>query len=158
MSDDEAESGGASAALVFSGDAYDAVLDHARDGAPEEVCGVLGGTGGGEEGGGSAADGPRRVETALPVENVAEMRRTRYELDPAEQLDRIESIEADGGDVVGFYHSHPKGPSEPSPTDRAEATWPGASYVVVDLRDERVGAWRWTGEEFRREAVRVERD
>ncbi|NHN48184.1 M67 family metallopeptidase [Halostella sp. JP-L12] len=156
MTDDWAASGDATDDLVFSGGAYDRVLDHARDGAPLEICGVLGGTTGGS--GGESDAGERRVETALPVENVADRPRTRYELDPAEQLERIEAIEDGGGEVVGFYHSHPTGPAGPSATDRAQATWPGASYVIVDLRDERVGAWRWTGEAFREEAVRVERD
>lgn len=156
MTDDSVRSGAATADLVFAADAYERLLDHARDGAPAEVCGVLGGTTD-EEGDGSDA-GERRVDAALPVENVAERPRTRYELDAAEQLERIEAIEGEGSEVVGFYHSHPTGPAKPSATDRAQATWPGASYVIVDLRDERVGAWRWTGESFREEAVRVERD
>ena len=156
MTDDAAASGDATADLVLSGDAYERLLDHARAGAPEEVCGVLGGTTGGEDR--SSDTGERRVETALPVENVADRPRTRYELDPAEQLERIEAIEDEGREVVGFYHSHPTGPSGPSATDRAQATWPGASYVIVDLRDERVGAWRWTGDAFEAETVRVDRD
>ena len=156
MSDDSVESGAATADLVFSPDAYERMLDHARDGAPAECCGVLGGTTGEDENEDDA--GERRVAAAHPVENVADRPRTRYELDPAEQLERIEVIECDGGEVVGFYHSHPTGPAGPSATDRAQATWPGASYVIVDLRDERVGSWRWTGEAFETETVRVDRD
>jgi proteasome lid subunit RPN8/RPN11 len=148
-------SDGSNADLVFARAAYDAVLDHARDGAPEEICGVLGGTTG--EGGEGNGGGRRRVDTALPIENVADLRRTRYELDPAEQLERFEAIEDDGGEVVGFYHSHPTGPSGPSATDEAQATWPGASYVIVDVSgDPSLGSWRWTGERFEEETVRVE--
>jgi proteasome lid subunit RPN8/RPN11 len=152
-------SDGSNADLVFARAAYDDVLDHAREGSPAEVCGVLGGVTGGEErgDGGESGANRRRVETARPVENVAELRRTRYELDPAEQLEHIEAIEADGREVVGFYHSHPNGPSGPSATDEAQATWPGASYVIVDRSgDPSVGSWRWTGERFEEESVRVE--
>jgi len=142
--------------LTLSRAAYDRVVEHARDGAPEEVCGVLGGP---EEGdGGAPNDGGRRVTTALPVANVADDPRSRYELDPEEQLRRIEAIEDGGGSVVGFYHSHPRGPAGPSETDRALATWPGTSYVIVSLAGDEpaVGSWRWTGERFAAEPVAVE--
>jgi proteasome lid subunit RPN8/RPN11 len=138
--------------LTLSRTAYDRVVEHAREGSPEEVCGVLGG---------STASGerkPRRAHTALPVANVAADPRTRYELDPSEQLRRIEAVEDAGDAVVGFYHSHPRGPAGPSETDRALATWPGTSYVIVSLGgvDPEVGSWRWTGERFVAERVTIE--
>lgn len=120
--------------LSFSRGAYDSLLAHAREGAPEEVCGVLGG----EE---STVTATRRVR------NVADTPRTRYELDPEEQLAAIEAVESDG-ELIGFYHSHPEGPPEPSATDRARASWADAYYAIVSLPDESVRAWYWTGEEF----------
>jgi len=73
---------------------------------------------------------------------------------PAEAIELIEGVEAEG-DLVGFYHSHPAGPPEPSETDAARAAWPGASYVIVALGGEPcVGAWRWTdGDGFEAETV-----
>jgi proteasome lid subunit RPN8/RPN11 len=132
--------------LTLARDTYDALVDHALSGAPEEVCGVLGGTHGEET---------SRATTHRRVENVAETPRTRYALDPAEQLHAIEDLEDGGLETVGFYHSHPDGPSGPSETDAATATWPGVSYVIVVLDGSHpyVGSWRWTGEEFRQEAV-----
>lgn len=132
--------------------AYEAVVDAARDGAPAEVCGVLAGEHGDEE--------SRAVE-AHPTTNVADEPRTRYELDPEEQLQVIEAVEDRDLDVVGFYHSHPAGPPRPSGTDVAQATWSGYSYVVCSLAgDVRVGSWRWDREagSFEREAVVVEDD
>jgi proteasome lid subunit RPN8/RPN11 len=124
----------------------EAIVEHAREGAPEEVCGVLGGRRGEE----SAATTSRRAE------NVAVTPRTRYELDPAEQLRLMDDIENGGDDVVGFYHSHPAGPAGPSETDAAQATWTGYSYVIVDLsREPSVGSWRWTGERFEEERFEV---
>ncbi|WP_254546384.1 desampylase [Halomarina pelagica] len=132
--------------LVVPRTVRDALLAHARDGAPEEVCGVLGGV----------EDGERaRVTDHRRVPNVAATPETRYELDPAEQLTAMGAIEEAGGAVVGFYHSHPRGPPRPSATDRAEATWAGARYVIVVPGEESVGCWRWTGEDFEREDVRV---
>jgi proteasome lid subunit RPN8/RPN11 len=129
---------------------YDAIVDHASEGAPEEVCGVLGGDYGEER---------TRVESAHRAENAAETPKTEYEIDPEEQLALIETIEDDGGEVAGFYHSHPAGPTQPSATDAARATWPGVSYciVVLDGRHPYVGSWRWNddSETFEQEVVRV---
>jgi proteasome lid subunit RPN8/RPN11 len=139
----------------------DAILDHAREGAPREVCGVLGGTRGGwpTEDRGDDRDGHTHASTALRAENVAEQPRSRYELDPAEQLRLMEEIEEGGEAVVGFYHSHPSGPEGPSATDAAQAAWEGYSYVICSLAvAPSVGSWRWTGEGFEREEVVVDTD
>jgi proteasome lid subunit RPN8/RPN11 len=121
--------------LVLARDVYDAIVDHAREGAPAEVCGVLGGEGGEHA----------RADTVLRAENVAATPRTEYAIDPAEQFDLMEHIEDRGESVVGFYHSHPAGPPRPSETDAERATWPDYSYViaVLDGRHPYVGAWRW---------------
>lgn len=135
--------------IEFDRAGYDAVVDHAREGTPYEICGVLGGEYGEER---------SRVESVRRAENVAESPETRYYIDPEEQLELIEEVEVGGGDVVGFYHSHPAGPTEPSETDADRATWPRLSYVIVALDGEPfVGAWRWNGEDerFEQETVRV---
>lgn len=136
---------------------YEACVAHAREGAPAEVCGILAGSRGAtapaEEGTGTGETPERgrdRVTRVLRATNVADSPRTRYELDPAEQLDLMREVEDAGDEVVGFYHSHPGGPAEPSPTDERLATWEGYLYLVVSLAGDEpaVGAWRWTGEAF----------
>jgi proteasome lid subunit RPN8/RPN11 len=125
---------------------YDAVIDHAREGRPREVCGVLGGE----------AGDPALARTHRRAENAAADPRREYRIDPGEQLALLEAVET-AGDVVGFYHSHPAGPPRPSPTDEARAAWEGYSYLIVAMDGEHpyVGSWRWTGEAFEREAVAV---
>jgi proteasome lid subunit RPN8/RPN11 len=146
--------------LVLDRSVHDAVVEHARDGAPEEVCGVLGGVHGADDGT-SARDvddgDPSHARTAHRVPNVASAPRTRYELDPSEQFRTMEAIEDAGDDVVGFYHSHPRGPPAPSATDEALATWAGYAYVIVSLGgpEPELGSWRWTGEAFERERVDI---
>jgi len=135
--------------LLLPDEIHDEMVAYAREGAPEEVCGVLASARGTEK---------QRVEAHHPAENVAENPTVRYEIDPREQLELLEAIEAAGREVVGFYHSHPRGPTEPSATDAELATWPDRSYVVVALDGSdgaSVGSWRWTGEEFEEENVRV---
>lgn len=137
--------------LAVPRDAYDAMVAHAVAGAPEEVCGVLGGTFGERE---------TRVGAVERATNAAPAPEYEYAIDPAEQLQLMARLEDRGHDVVGFYHSHPRGPAGPSATDTGRATWPDRSYVIVDLGGEHpvVGAWRWDGDagRFVREVLNVE--
>ena len=127
----------------------DALLAHAREGAardpPAEVCGVLAGTRG----------PPDRVTAAHRVDNVAATPRTEYELDPAATVATLDRIDAAGDDTVGFYHSHPESPADPSATDRARATWPGYVYLIVSP-PETVRAFRFTGAGFDPLSVQVD--
>jgi proteasome lid subunit RPN8/RPN11 len=133
--------------LIVTPAAHDSLLEHARAGAPDEVCGVLGGV--------DPTDGPTRVTTTVAVPNVASSSETRYELAPEGMIDAIERTE-ESAEHLGFYHSHPRGPPEPSATDRAQATWSGYVYAIVSLPDARVRAWRWTGERFERLALDID--
>ncbi len=120
--------------LVLPRSIRDAILERAREGQPQEVCGIFGGEYGPDR---------SRVRSQYPAENVAETPRTRYRIDPEEQLAVFERLESRGEEIVGFYHSHPQGPSHPSETDVAAATWPDRSYVIVSLDPLEIGSWRW---------------
>lgn len=137
--------------LAVPREVYDTMVDHAIAGAPEEVCGALGGTFGERE---------SRVRVAERATNVAPSPEYEYAIDPTEQLQLMDGLEDRGHDIVGFYHSHPRGPTRPSATDAERATWPDRSSAIVDLAGEYpvVGAWRWDGEadRFVREVLNVE--
>lgn len=131
--------------------AYDAMVEQAIAGAPEEVCGVLSGRFDVRE---------STVETIEQATNVATVPKSKYVIAPGEQLDLMDRLEDRGHDVVGFYHSHPHGPAAPSMTDADRATWPDRSFVIIDTGGKHpvVGSWRWDDERTRfvREALRVE--
>jgi proteasome lid subunit RPN8/RPN11 len=110
------------------------------------VCGVLAGR---------RDDDHGRVTDVRRVANVASDPRVAYELDPAETVETIDAVEAAGGDVVGFYHSHPGSAPVPSETDRAEAAWTGYVYLLCHP-DGRLNAYRWTGDAFAELDVTVE--
>ena len=133
------------AMLTVTQEVYDAVVDHALRGAPEEVCGVLGGEYAEE----------RHASVVRQAENAAADPTVTYRIGPEEQFELMEEIEDAGQEVVGFYHSHPAGPPQPSATDEAQATWPGYSYLIVVLAGDHpyVGSWEWTGEELEREPL-----
>lgn len=101
----------------------DAIVAHARESAPDEACGLLAG---------HAADATRSVRCA----NTHEQPTTRYRIDPREQLRAFREIDDRGEELVAIYHSHPASQAYPSPTDRAEAHYPDAFYVLVSLRSE----------------------
>jgi proteasome lid subunit RPN8/RPN11 len=134
--------------LTLARDVYDGIVAQGYDGGTEEVCGVLAGEYGDDE---------SRATDRYPVANAAETPETRYAMAPEEQLSVIDGIEAAGLDVVGFYHSHPAGPTRPSETDAERATWPGYSYAICAFDGYPfLGSWRWRGDAFVGERVVVE--
>ena len=100
----------------------DEILAHARAEAPKEACGLVAGTG---------SDARRIIRCA----NAHSAPVTRYAIDPREQLRAFRDMDAKGEELVAIYHSHPITQPYPSPTDRSEAHYPDAFYVLVSLRD-----------------------
>lgn len=136
--------------LTLTRAAYDAIVSQGYDGASEEVCGVLAGEHG---------DTESRAADVYPVENAAATPEIRYAMAPEEQLAVLDAVEEAGHEVVGFYHSHPAGPTHPSETDAERATWPGYSYVICAFDGHPfVGSWRWRGDDagFAGERVAIE--
>ena len=121
--------------IVLPSAIREAIRERAREGRPEEICGVLGGA--------YEPAGASRVRSQYPADNVAEAPRTRYEIDPEQQLAIFDRLEDHCEAIVGFYHSHPRGPPRPSETDAKLATWPDRSYLIVSLEPHEIGSWRW---------------
>lgn len=84
--------------------------------APEEACGILAGRDG-------------RVLQVMVIENELHDR-YRYRMQPSQQLQAFQTLEAQGWELLGIFHSHPEGPPEPSPTDIAEAYYPEALHLI----------------------------
>jgi proteasome lid subunit RPN8/RPN11 len=99
----------------------DAIVAHAREGVPHEVCGLVAGREG-------------RGERLIRCANVHATPTTRYEMDPRDQLRAFREMDDRGEELIAIYHSHPATQPYPSPTDRAEAHYPDAFYVLVSLR------------------------
>ena len=97
-------------------------MAHARAEAPKEACGLLAGRDG----------APTRL---IRCANVHATPVTRYAIEPREQLRAFREMETNGEELVAIYHSHPISQPYPSPTDRAEAHYPDAFYILVSLRE-----------------------
>jgi [CysO sulfur-carrier protein]-S-L-cysteine hydrolase len=68
--------------------------------------------------------------------NVHPTPETRYLIDAKQVLEAVHAADDFDRVLVAIYHSHPRTQAYPSPTDRAEAHWPKAAYVLVSLRAE----------------------
>jgi proteasome lid subunit RPN8/RPN11 len=107
--------------------AWDELVAHARDEAPNECCGYLSGRDGAVEQVFRATN-----ERASPY---------GYELDH-KSLFAVNELD-DEGFEVGIYHSHPRSAAEPSQTDINLANYPDWTYWIVSLDGEpTVRAWK----------------
>jgi len=93
------------------------------------------------------------ITRVIRCANVHPTPTTRYVIAPREQLKAFRAIDAAGEELLGIYHSHPVSQPYPSPTDRAEAHYPDALYVLVSLRTvtPEIRAFRIGGDDFVRE-------
>jgi len=101
------------------------LIEHAREEAPNECCGVLA-----VEDGGLA----RAVRLHRAVNIAASP--LRFEVDGLELLHTIDAIEEDGHELGAIYHSHTRTAPYPSQTDiNFAANWPGVEWIIVGLAD-----------------------
>jgi proteasome lid subunit RPN8/RPN11 len=99
----------------------DALIAHAREGFPLEVCGILGGV---EE---TVSAHYRMTNTDASNEH--------FMMEPREQFSVVKELRARGLSMLAIYHSHPESPARPSEEDIRLALTPGVSYLIVSLED-----------------------
>ena len=105
------------------------IHDHAKEAYPEECAGALVGMN---------VEGMKIVVDVWRAENTHEEERSRRFLIEPLRIKEFEERAAERDmDVLGFYHSHPDHPAEPSEYDREHA-WPGWSYVIASVSAENV--------------------
>jgi proteasome lid subunit RPN8/RPN11 len=104
----------------------DDLVAWARQGYPNEACGVIAGDA-------FAADGGRA--TRFVGTRNADASPFRYRIDAEEQLRAFLEIEDAGEEIWGIFHSHVRSPAVPSPTDVGLAFYPGSLYLICSLSD-----------------------
>ena len=113
------------------------VRRHGAAAYPYECCGALIGR--------TTDDGRVEVVEAAELENVTdEGPRRRFRVSPADYRHAEARARELGAELVGFYHSHPDHPAQPSQYDLDHA-WPNFSYVIVAVADGAAGdirSWR----------------
>ena len=105
--------------MKMSAELYRDIVDHAREEAPNECCGMV----------------ASRDDEALKVYRATNAAHSplRYELDGAEQYRIQMEIEDSGSELGAIYHSHTRTEPYPSQTDINLAFYPDALYVIVGL-------------------------
>jgi [CysO sulfur-carrier protein]-S-L-cysteine hydrolase len=98
---------------------YDEMLEQAREEAPNECCGLIGGRNG-------------DAVTLYRAKN-SEASPLRYNLDPQDQFRIMTEMDERGEELAAIYHSHTKSPAYPSQTDINLAAYPGVLYLIVSL-------------------------
>jgi proteasome lid subunit RPN8/RPN11 len=115
----------------------DIIRRHGAATYPNECCGALVGTLG--------DDGVVDVLDALPLPNTTEEGpRRRFLVRGSDYRQAESSARERDADLLGFYHSHPDHPAQPSSYD-LEHAWPNFSYVIVAVSHgspQQIRSWR----------------
>jgi len=100
----------------------DRLIHHAREGAPEEVCGILAGT-------------DDEVAEVFEMVNT-EHSPVSYFMDPKEQFQVMKAIREKGLRMVAIYHSHPASEAFPSAKDVRLAFYDDLAYIIISLMND----------------------
>ncbi len=98
------------------------MIEHAREAAPNECCGLIGGVSG------------TKASSLYRLRNVASEPEVRYEAAPEDLFTAQRLMRERGQELIGIYHSHPRA-ADPSPseTDVRQAYYPSATYLIIGL-------------------------
>ncbi len=100
---------------------FDEMVEHGLAAFPNEACGLLAG----KEG---------RPVRFFPMAN-RDVSPVSYRLDAREQLQVFDEMEDQGWELLAIFHTHTHSEAYPSETDRRQAFYPEATYLVMSLSD-----------------------
>ena len=110
--------------MRIANSALEAIQEHGAEGYPHEICGIMLGP-----------SGEGRVTEVRRARNIiVERAGDRYEIDPRDHIRIQREADAEGLDIVGYYHSHPDHPAQASRFD-TERAWAGYVYLIVSIQE-----------------------
>ena len=104
---------------------YDKMLQHCKDGLPNESCGLLAGT----------VEGEVKTVTKIYLLTNIDASNEHFSMDPKEQFAALKDARANGVGIIGNFHSHPESPSRPSEEDKRLAYDPNIEYLILSLQE-----------------------
>ena len=113
------------------------MFEHALSDSSHEICGLLGGD-------------RERLTSYYPVKNIAADPARRYLMDPAEQIDALKKMRAQGESLAAIFHSHTDAPAHPSRADLDMAYYPDTCYLILSLQTSppKLNAFYFDGRKF----------
>ncbi len=142
--------------LWISSQLAEKIRAHGQETYPHECCGALLG----HDSESTSQDAAREVLGLFPLVNRRDdSPRNRFSVTAEDVLEADKSAQAQGLEVVGWYHSHPDHPARPSQYDRDHA-WPWYSYVIISVQNgaaQDMTSWRLNDdrEEFSPEGIEI---
>lgn len=136
--------------IKLTKEAYEHIVEHAKETYPNECCGVLIGN--------SMTE--KKVFYSQRGTNLNKERAfDRYVMDPREINLADKEARSQSLELMGFYHSHPDHPDRPSEYDR-EMGQAGYSYIIVSVNkgtDVSVKSWSFNNDDepFKEEAIKI---
>lgn len=118
---------------------WERLVDHVTQTAPEEACGLLA----------AFRYSPGVVELAVPMLNMAEHARYRYEIDPRHHMEAVAKLDAQNLKVIGIYHSHIGTGPDLSDHDLRYAVDPTKVHLVISY-DPAEGVYAWAAWQVKR--------
>jgi proteasome lid subunit RPN8/RPN11 len=99
----------------------DALIAHARETAPAECCGLIGGN-------------ESQARSIYRLRNVTPQPELAYEAAPEDLFAAQRQMRERGEGLIAIYHSHPRANNpRPSETDVRLAYYPSATYLIIGL-------------------------
>lgn len=111
--------------LYMSKEDYEKILNHCKEGLPNESCGLIGGTVEGND---------KCIKKVYLLTNL-DASNEHFSMNPKEQFEAVKDMRANGYKLLGNFHSHPESPSRPSEEDKRLAYDSKASYMILSLMD-----------------------
>ena len=144
------------AALWISGSLAEKIRAHGAETYPHECCGALLGRDSEME----SQDAVREVLGLFPLINRRDdSPRNRFSVTAEDVREAEKAARERGLEVIGWYHSHPDHPAQPSQYDRDHA-WPWYSYIIVSVQNgapQEMTSWRLNDDrrEFSPEGIEI---
>jgi proteasome lid subunit RPN8/RPN11 len=108
------------------------IVNHARAGAPQEICGLIAGQMG-------------IAQQIFPIPNRSATPETHFEMETIALLKAYKTMDAEGMELIAVYHSHPNSNPIPSQMDIREAmrNMPNACQLIVSLKQRQAQLQVW---------------
>jgi len=107
--------------IIISDKHIKEIIQHAKDGYPEEVCGILAGK-------------KDKVIKVFKITNI-EHSSVSYFMDSKQQFKAMKECREKGWKMIGIYHSHPEANAYPSDKDVKLAFYEDVAYIIISLKE-----------------------